>query len=198
MTGRSSDYVLMERALTSSSEMAALGRHPSWRVRYAAAIGMGETSDPAWLNDLRAIMALEEQRDLYGQPPVREFVGGYDDTRAAELLAATEAVWDTPPTPEQYDAWQCRGRVRQACILAVAAIGVADEAWLQILHTVLRDPREDFVVKTAAAKALQRVGTTESLPHLAFALALDEWCLSLESRKAIVRLTKPSTPGALS
>lgn len=198
MTDRAPDFALMERALTEPSVMAALGRHPHWRVRYAAAIGMGETGDPAWLNDLRAIMAMEEERDLYGQPQVQEFIGGFDDTRAAELLAATEAVWETPPTPEQYDAWQCRGRVRQACILAVAAIGQADDAWRELLHRVLRDPWDDFVVKAAAAKALQRVGTRDSLPHLEFAVTLDEWCLSLESRKAITLLTTPETPGGSS
>lgn len=182
------DIDLMERVLTEPSAMAEHWNHPHWRVRYAAAIGMGETGDTVWLDTLRSMMAIERGRDLYGQPQVLEFVGSFDDTRAAEQLVTTTAVWATPPTPEQYDAWQCRGRVRQACILAVYAIGSADDAWRTLLHELLHDPDEDFVVKTAAAKALQRVGTTDSLPHLEFAITLDEWCLNIEARKAISEL----------
>lgn len=182
------DYELMERVLTDPAAMAAHWDDPRWRVRYAAAIGMGETGDPAWLGTLLSMMAIEDGRDLYGQPQVLEFVGSFDDTRAAEQLVTTEAIWATPPTPEQHDAWQCRGRVRQACILAVHAIGAADDAWRRTLHALLHDPDEDFVVKTAAAKALQRVGTRESIPHLEFAVSLDEWCLNIEARKAIDEL----------
>lgn len=183
-----SDYEVMERVLAEPSALADHWDDPRWRVRYAAAIGMGESGDPAWLPVLRSMMAIEDGRDLYGQPQVRGFVGSYDDTRAAELLVATEAIWESPPTPDQHDSWQCRGRIRQACILAVASIGSADPEWLAILHDVLRDAGEDNVVKAAAAKALARVGTAASIPHLQRALEVDEWCLTTEARKALSAL----------
>lgn len=183
-----SDYEAMERVLSEPTAMAEHWDDARWRVRYAAAIGMGESGDPTWLPVLRAMMAIEDGRDLYGQPQVREFIGSYDDTRAAEQLVATEAIWESPPTPDQYDSWQCRGRVRQACILAVDAIGRADPEWRQILHDVLSDADEDSLVKAAAAKALANVGTTDSIPHLRRALELDEWCLTVEARKALSAL----------
>lgn len=185
MSAIGDDFALMERVLRDPTAMAENWAHPSWRVRYAAAVAMGESGDPAWLGTLRALMGIEAGRDLYSQPQVREFVDGFDDTRAAELLRSTEAVWEIPPTPRQRDDWQCRGRVKQACLLAVHRIGVADDPWRRLLHDILRDPDEDFVVKTAAATALGRVGDASSVPHLRFALTLDEWCLSVEARKAL-------------
>ncbi len=178
-------FGLMEQALTDANAMEKLSSHPEWRVRYAAAIGMGETSDARWLPVLLKLMELESKRDLYGQPQVKEFVGSYDDTLAAEQLVSTEAIWETPPTHAQREDWQCRGRVRQAAILAAHAIGQLDESWEQLLLTVLHDDREDAVVRTAAAKALSRVGGAASIPSLRDALAIDEWCLAIEVRKSL-------------
>lgn len=180
-----STFELMEQALNDEPEMAQLATHPEWRVRYAAAIGMGETKDPRWLPILLDLMKLEAKRDLYGQPRVREFVGSYDDTLAAEQLVATRAVWDIEPTAQQRDDWQCRGRVRQAAILAVHAIGQLDADWEQLLIDILHDQSEDSVVRTAAAKALSRVGGEASIRPLRAALAIDEWCLAIEVRKSL-------------
>jgi HEAT repeat protein len=191
VSGIGVDYHLIERVLADPTVAAENWDHPHWRVRYGAAIGLGESGDARWLDTLRAMMAIEEARDLYGQPQVLEFVGSFDDTRAAEQLVSTRAVWAVAPTPQQHDSWQCRGRVRQACILAVHAIGSADDAWRALLHAVLHDADEDFVVKTAAAKALARVGTRDSIEHLEFALTLDEWCLNIEARKALEQLGAP-------
>lgn len=181
-------YAEMERLLTDDDALAQGWEDPRWQVRYAAAIAMGETRDPRWLSALRRLMMIEDARELYSQPRVLGFVGSYDDTRMAEQLIVTEAIFDREYPDELLDAWRCRGRVRQACILAVHAIGSADDEWRELLHSLLHDPDEDFVVKTAAAKALSRVGTSASAPHLRHALSLDEWCLNVEARKALVAL----------
>lgn len=178
-------YELMERLLTDTDALADGWEDPRWEVRYAAAIAMGETGDPRWLPVLLRLMAIEDGRDLYSQPRVLGFAGSYDDTRMAEQLIVTEAIFDQEYPQDLLDAWRCRGRVRQACILAVHAIGSADDTWRAQLHRLLHDPDEDFVVKTASAKALSRVGVPESVPHLRFALGLDEWCLNVEARKAL-------------
>jgi HEAT repeat protein len=180
-----STFELMEQGLSDPSALERLASHPEWRVRYAAAIGMGETRDARWLPVLRDLMEREATRDLYGQPQVKEFIGSYDDTLAAEQLVATEAVWERPPTPEQRDDWQCRGRVRQAAVLAVHSIGQSDETWEQLLLKVMHDGKEDSVVRTAAAKALSRVGSRASIAGLRDALAIDEWCLAIEVRKTL-------------
>lgn len=181
-------FELMEQALSDQDAMLQLSRHPEWRVRYCAAIGMGETGDARWLPALYDLMKLEAARDLYGQPRVKQFVNSYDDTLAAEQLVATEAIWEVEPTATQRDDWQCRGRVRQAAILAVHAIGQPDSAWEQLLIEVLHDGREDSVVRTAAAKALSRVGGAASLNPLRAALEIDEWCLAIEVRKSLSAL----------
>ena len=178
-------FELMELALSDEAQMAQLSSHPEWRVRYAAAIGMGETRDARWLPTLFALMKREADRDLYGQPRVKEFVGSYDDTLAAEQLIATRAIWDNEPTAEQRDDWQCRGRVRQAAILAVHSIGQRDPDWEQLLIEVLHDRSEDSVVRTAAAKALSRIGAEASIAPLRDALQIDEWCLAIEVRKSL-------------
>lgn len=179
------EYDLMERVLTDPESLAEHWDDPRWRVRYAAAIGMGETKDARWLPVLRQIMQIEAARELYSQPRVVGFVDSWDDTKMAEQLIVTEVIFDKEYPEELLDAWQCRGRVRQACLLAVAAIGSADDEWRELMHSVLHDPAEDFVVKSSAAKALAAVGTVESIPHLQHALTLDEWCLNVEARKAL-------------
>jgi HEAT repeat protein len=112
-------------------------------------------------------------------------VDSYDDTRMAEQLIATEAIFDRDYPESVKEAWRCRGRVRQACLLAVHDIGVATPELLDLIHRALEDPEEDYAVKAAGAKALARVGDQGSVPSLRRALEFDEWCLQVETRKAL-------------
>lgn len=218
-------FELMERAFADPDALAELAGHGDWRVRYAAAVAMGETGDPRWLPVLHDLLVAEAGRDLYGQPRVLGFPGSYDDTRMAEQLIEVEPLWDREYPAEVLEDWKCRGRVRQAAVLAVHAIGSArpevsgkaggergpeasssrrlvgqdrgDQAMglpgsttqmtalIGLLHAVLDDPDDDYSVKAAAAKALAVVGDAHSVPHLERALELDEWCLHVETTKAL-------------
>jgi HEAT repeat protein len=182
-------YDLMEQVLTDADALERHATHHDWRVRYAAAVAMGESGDPRWLPQLGELLAMEDGRDLYGQPRVLGFTNSFDDTRMAEQLIATEAIFDQEYPEDRMDAWRCRGRVRQAALLAVDAIGTATPELIQLIHDVLEDPDEDFSVKAAGAKALGRVGDALSLPALERALEFDEWCLQVEAHKAIDSLS---------
>lgn len=181
-------YALMELVLTDPAALDAHWDHEDWRVRYAAAVAMGESGDARWLPRLRDLMEIEAGRELYSQPAVQEFVGSYDDTRMAEQIIATEAVFDRDYPESVMEAWRCRGRVRQACLLAVHAIGSATPELVDLIHTLLEDPDEDHSVKAAGAKALARVGDRRSIPALERALEFDEWCLQVEARKTLATL----------
>lgn len=184
-------YSLMELAFSSPSALEELADHPDWRVRYAAAEAMGETRDPAWLPALTALFAREEQRALYSQPPAHfSRAGGLpqiDDTRIAEMIGPLDFTFDEPPAPETLEDWRCRGRVKQAVLFAVYEIGQAGEDLLALIHAVLARPHEDYPVKAAAARALGRVGTAESIASLHIAEGIDEWCTQTEARKALKR-----------
>jgi HEAT repeat protein len=181
-------YALMELVLADPAALAEHWDDEDWRVRYAAAVAMGESGDPRWLARLHDLMEIEAQRPLYSQPAVQAFVGSYDDTRMAEQLVATEAVWDREYPDDVKEAWRCRGRVRQASLLAVHAIGSATPELVDLIHRLLEDPDEDHSVKAAGAKALARVGDRSSVPALEAAMEFDEWCLRVEARKALATL----------
>ena len=100
-----SEYDLMELVLGDPEALAQHWNDDRWRVRYAAAVAMGETGDPRWLPELHRLLVIEDGRDLYSQPRVMGFVGSFDDTRMAEQLIRTEAIFDREYSPEALDAW---------------------------------------------------------------------------------------------
>ncbi len=183
-------YSLMERMLSGEASLAEGATHPDWRVRYAAAVAMGETGSTEWLPALLALIRHEETLDLYSQPRVAGYENSYDDTRMAEQLQPIRVLWEQAPPAHLLEGWRCRGRVLQACLFAVEAIGQAEGEVLNTLHQLLT--HGDSAVKAASARALIRVGTRESLPFLRAALEVDEWCLQTEAKKAIHRIE--STP----
>ena len=146
---------------------------------------MGESGSEEWLPNLLDMLRTENARDLYSQPRVRGFVDSYDDTRMAEQLIRTEAIFDRDYPEEVKEDWRCRGRVRQACLFAVHGIGAATPDLLAEIHRILADLDDDKTVMAAAAMALSVVGDQSSIPLLERALTLDEWCLAVETRKAL-------------
>jgi HEAT repeat protein len=183
---------LMERVFVDADALAAHYAHPDWRVRYACAVAMGESGSPRWLPNLLDMLVAENARSLYSQPRVQGFVDSYDDTRMAEQLIRTEAIFDQEYSEAVKEDWRCRGRVRQACLFAVHSIGAATPELLAELHRIVADVDDDKTVMAAAARALAVVGDESSTPLLERTLTLDEWCLGVEARKALAAIRKTS------
>lgn len=182
------NYSLMEEVLKSVQMAEKYMLHSDWRVRYAAAVAMGEDGDEKWLPCLYRMLQEEEKLPLYSQPAVERFEGSPDDTRMAERLLPIKEVFDKDYPEELKEIWKCRGRVRHACLFAIYDIGRMTPQLLELLHTFLIRPGEDYSVCAAAARVLAKSGHSGSIPYLEQAGKIDEWCVQTESRKAIKQI----------
>jgi len=180
-------YLTMERCFLEKENLELFAVHPNWRVRYAAAVAIGETRDPKWLPALKKILKREEDRSLYSQPPAI-FTNTTDDTRMAEHIGPITAEFEHSYEPETLENWRCRGRVKQAVLFAINEIGAEDAELLDMLYQLIQRDSEDHPVKAAAARAIGTIGNQESIPYLEIALLIDEWCIQTEARKAIIRI----------
>ncbi|WP_308635440.1 HEAT repeat domain-containing protein [Paenibacillus silvisoli] len=182
-------YEQMEACFAcGSDELKQLAVGPEWRVRYAAAVAIGERQDADYGDTLEAMLAIEDARPLFTQP-VTEFVGVNGDTSLAEQVKPFQVVFPVPADEATQEAWKTRGRVKQAILFAVYAIGTANERLIDRLHGYIRDAGQDATVKAAAVRALGKVGGPNSLPFCKEAAAYDEWCTRVEAGKAIGALT---------
>ena len=182
------NYTLMEEVLSQPEKIEQYVNHPDWRVRYAAAVAMGETKDEKWIDTLLAMLKYEDTRSLYTQPAVLGFENSYDDTRMAEQLVPIKEIFDRDYSEELKEDWRCRGRVKHACLFAIRDIGKVSDELLAYMHTILQKPGEDYAVCAATARALGYVGHKGSIPYLEKALQIDEWCVQTEAKKAIRRI----------
>ena len=177
-------YNKMEECLAGLN-LEAHSQDTNWRVRYAAAVAMGESRDAKWLDTIERVYDLESKRSLYNQPPAR-FPGlAADETRLSEHIGPLKAVFPIPADEETKEAWRCRGRVKQAVLYAVYDIGAVSASMLAKLHECLENATDDYCVIAAAARALGRVGNATSLEYLDKILAIDEWCTTTEAKKSI-------------
>lgn len=196
MTNLTDSFRAMERCFEQTAgdapDAVAAAGHDDWRVRYAAAVALGETRDARHLRLLAEMLRCEHARDLYSQPPA-EYTHGTGDTRMAEEIAPVVVRFDHAYSEDAMQAWRCRGRVKQAVLFAVHAIGTADDELLAQIHACITRTGEDYPVKAAAARALGVAGTAASLPVLHVALAVDEWCTQTEARKAIAAIDARAT-----
>lgn len=185
-------YALMEATLEpGEAGLAAIreaARHPNWRARYAAARAVEARKDPTLFPILEALLQREKGRALYTQPAVRRFENSEDDTRMAEHLRPIRAVFDQEYDEETLEDWKCRGRVRQACLIAAAMTGAPSEAIKREARAYLLEPKEDYDVKAASCRVLGASGDPKEIPALRAALDYDEWCTQKEAAKAIARL----------
>lgn len=175
-----STYEKMERCFSDNEHLKQHCLDENWRVRYAAAVAMGEDKDTRWIPYLVDMLRLENSRPLYTQPPSE----ATNPTRESEHIGPLEDPF--PNVPEDVrEAWKSRGRVKAAAADAIAAIGTATPELLELLYGFLTNDTEDFSVKAATANALGAIGNPESLPYLKALLDYNEWCTATEANKAI-------------
>ena len=160
-------------------------RHEDWRVRYAAAIALGERRSVAAVPDLVALLGEEDEAPLYSQK--EELAGlpaGCNRTPQGRVPAGVP--------PDTAEAWRRRGRVKQAVCLALGLIGAAAApAALPALHRYATDQAEDYPVRAASCKALAQIADPSSLAVLTEATKDPEWCTATEARKGAQSLAGP-------
>lgn len=183
-------FQIMERVLDNSIDPSQYTRHNNWRVRYAAAVAIGEKKNPEYIDILLELLKNEDKLDLYSQPKVKEFIGGYDDTRMAEMLVSIKEVFSEEYSDDIKEIWKCRGRVRHAAIFALYEIGVPNEEIERYLCESIVRPNEDFAVCAATARTLGKIGSEKAIPYIERAMQKDEWCLRCEGKKAILNISQ--------
>lgn len=164
-------------------------QHPDWRVRYAAAVALGErpADAAAMVAPLVALLAAEAAAPLYTQPG--DFAGmSAGCPHAVTLRLPADA--DEPTLA----AWRRRGRVQQAALLTLGGCGLAARVALPVLHHYATAASVDALVRTAACEALGRLAQPDSRPTLTHAASDDEWCTRTTATKALRLLPAARTP----
>jgi HEAT repeat protein len=177
----------MEACFTDPGALRAGFSDPDWTVRLAAATAAGQRRDPALMDLLIALLDAEGAEPLYTQPPAQLASGG-DSTEIAERIDPVEVTFPSlaeAPGAATLDAWRRRGRIKQAVLFAVAAIGSAPASFVRRVERCLADKAEDYPVRMAAARCLGAIGDERSRAALQAGAAVDEWCTATESRKAL-------------
>lgn len=166
--------------MTFAEQLQSL-QSPDWRVRYAAAVALGDRRDPPAIAGLLAALRLEDAAPLYSQ---KEELGG----TPAGANFAPRITFPPGTTPAIQDAWQRRGRLKQAICLALGQIGQAEPTVLAMLHRYVGNVEEDYTVRAAAAKALGQLRSPLSRPFLEKGAQDEEFCARTEARKALAQL----------
>ena len=162
-------------------QTVALLGDDNWRVRYAAAVALGDRRDPRAVEPLLEALRREEEAPLFTQPKLE-----------GSISAGSNINFTIPfpegTTEETKEAWRRRGRLMQAACLALGAIGNATPAVLAPLHRYATDQACDYMVRAAACKALGQLARPESLPVLEQASGDEEWCTAREATKGIQKI----------
>lgn len=178
-------YEKMEKCLkTDQSEPLIESLHDAdWRVRYAAAIALGDRREPAAVSALLEVLAEEDAAPLYAQPEVSgSALAGDPGSFAIQFPDGT--------TESDVEAYRRRGRLKQAVCLALGSIGVAESAAVSTLSRYATDAGEDYTVRAAACKALGQLASQKAVPSLQKASGDEEWCTRTEALKALKLLVK--------
>jgi len=166
---------------TAFIQTLALLSDANWRVRYAAAIALGDRRDPKAVDALVQALHRENEAPLFTQPKLE---GGAH----AGSNDPFNVIFPAGTTEETKEAWRRRGRVLQAACLALGNIGTADPAALELLYEFALNQNRDYVVRAAACKALGQIADAESLPVLEKASKDEEWCTACEARKSVQKI----------
>ncbi len=167
---------------SSLHELFDLLADKEWRVRYAAAVALGDRKDRRAVGPLVAALRAEDAAPLFSQ---KDDIGGCP----AGYPFAFELKFPDGMTAETRAAWERRGRVKQVACLALGAIGAADAAAVERLHSYATDQTHDPEVRAAAAKALGLIGDPSSKPVLEKAANDFEWCTKTEAAKGLAKVT---------
>ncbi|HBC87673.1 MAG TPA: hypothetical protein DCZ94_12010 [Lentisphaeria bacterium] len=155
----------------------------NWRVRYAAAIALGDRKDPNAVDALVQVLDNEDKAPLFSQPKLE---GGAH----AGSNVPFSVIFPKGTTEATKEAWRRRGRLIQAACLALGNIGKTSPKALEKLHRYTTDQKCDYSVRAASCKALGQLASPESLPILEKATKDEEWCTSCEARKAVKKILK--------
>ena len=160
------------------AKTVALLEDENWRVRYAAAVALGDRRDARTVDALVQTLRRENKAPLFSQPKL-------EGSAPAGSNIPFEVTFSAGTTEPVKEAWRRRGRLVQAVCFALGDIGTATPAVLELLHRYATDQGCDYTVRAAATKALGQIGQPESLPILEEATKDEEWCTACEGRKAV-------------
>ena len=165
----------------SSIKVISFLNDENWRVRYAAAIALGDRKNPDAVEALLKALNKEKDEPLFSQPTLK---GGAH----AGSNTPFSVIFPEGTTEETKEAWRRRGRLIQAILLALGNIGTASPAVLEMLHFYAADQKCDYSVRAAACKAIGQLASPESLPVLEKAANDEEWCTKCEAKKALKKI----------
>ena len=153
-----------------------------WRVRFAAAVALGDRRPPEAVTPLIELLKVEDAAPLFAQP--HDMCG-----QPAGCNSRMEAKLPPDLPPGTAEAWRRRGRLKQAACFALGAIGPAAAPALPFLQRYATDQKEDYAVRAAACRALGLIGDPSSRATLEQATGDGEWCTSAEARKALAAVS---------
>jgi HEAT repeat protein len=162
----------------SLQRLIDLAAHASWRVRFAAAVALGDRANPSAVSALLNMLAHEDSEPIYGQ--AEHYVGA---PAGATTIAATA---NPAGVPEQtIECWRRRGRIKQAACVALGQIGPAARSAVTRMCHYATNQKEDYAVRAAACQALGLIGDASAAPSLRTATGDEEWCTKTQASKAL-------------
>ena len=164
-------------ALEFEALVAKLG-HRDWRIRYTAAVALGDRGEPASVPALVRALEAEDKEPLYSQKA--EFGGAHAGSNRPGGIKFPDGVAEGT-----LECWRRRGRVKQALCLALGQMGAAAAPALPLLHRYAVSQEEDYQVRAAACKALGQIGDAASVPALEKASSDPEWCSKTEAARSL-------------
>ena len=149
-----------------------------WQVRYAAIVAIGDRKNPDAINALVTTLQAENAAPIYTQDA--DYGGA-----PAGSPHASELNLPAGTTDETRDAWQRRGRIKQAAIIAIGSIGIVSQLALELLHNYAVNQKEDYMVRAAACQTLGKLASPTSKPYLEKAVNDNETCTMMEAVRAL-------------
>ena len=160
---------------------------PDWQIRYAAVVAIGDRKNSDAINALVKILQDENAAPIYTQD------ADYGGAPAGSPYA-NEPNLPIGTTDETRDAWHRRGRIKQAAIIALGSIGIADSQALELLHDYAINQKEDYMVRAASCQTLGILASPTSKPYLEKAINDTETCTMMEAVRALERVKNVASP----